>query len=328
MLNSIYANARAKAKESGLLGLNRLNRMVDTANPNDAIKILAEVGFGYGMIIDDVSQFENLIFAEEEKLCAFIHECCSSEFVKKFLLIAKDFQNAEIFMREKHLKSSFTGVRLIGGLYDVDTMKECIMTDNYSRFDKIFADALIKVDEMFVSGNYNGMKINSVFERSKFSQMCYYLSKSKNKVLKDIFRVKVDLANISISLRARDYNLVKDDFIDGGTLSERDLKSLCEDSFASLKEKFAHYSQKILILSAIDSAEKGKPLSDFEQKADDYALQYLSKYKYSFDGIFPFLLYVYYKKAELNNVRIILVGLLNGVSAGEIKKRLRLSYAG
>lgn len=38
------------------------------------------------------------------------------------------------------------------------------------------------------------------------------------------------------------------------------------------------------------------------------------------------MLYCYYKKRELENVRIVMVGLLNGMSEADIKGRLRKSY--
>ena len=48
MPNSIFANARAAALSKGLLGAERLGRMIDAPTVEDALRILQEVGFGEG----------------------------------------------------------------------------------------------------------------------------------------------------------------------------------------------------------------------------------------------------------------------------------------
>ena len=326
MQNGIYANARAKAKEATLLGVGRLNRMIDSLSAEEAVKILSEVGFGGGAVIDGAAEFETLLEKESEFLYAFIREAAPKECVKKFLLLSNDYKNAEAFMKEKHLRTDSSSMCVPFGLYQADFLKDKIMTDDYGSFSATLKKTLIAADECFVSGNTDGLKIGAIFERGKFEEM-RELSK-KDRLIAELFKVKVDIANITVALRGRNFALLKDYLFDGGTLSREELKSLCEDSFELLREKFATSLRKDFILSAIEDAEKGRPLSAFEKKADDYALNYLLKYRYVFEGTAPFVLYVYYKLAEILNVRLIIVSLSNGVSAEEIKKRLRVSYAG
>lgn len=69
MVDNIFANARAVAAETGLLGADRLNRMADCDSPEEAFKILSEVNFGDGANAD-VSDYERSIEAEEKKLAA------------------------------------------------------------------------------------------------------------------------------------------------------------------------------------------------------------------------------------------------------------------
>ena len=51
MTNAIFANARASTLQASLLGADRLNRMVDCASGDDALKILSEVNFGNGVTV-------------------------------------------------------------------------------------------------------------------------------------------------------------------------------------------------------------------------------------------------------------------------------------
>ena len=98
MIDNIFANARAIAAESGLLGIDRINRMADAATPEEAFKILSEVNFGEGASAD-ASEYERAVEAEEKKLAAFIREVSPDERLKIFLLAENDYHNAEAMIR-------------------------------------------------------------------------------------------------------------------------------------------------------------------------------------------------------------------------------------
>ena len=66
MIDNIFANARAVAEENGLLGIDRLNRMADSASPEEAFKVLSEVNFGEG-VAADASDYERAVEAEAEQ---------------------------------------------------------------------------------------------------------------------------------------------------------------------------------------------------------------------------------------------------------------------
>jgi len=326
MANSVYSNARAKALENYLLGKERLNRMAESENAEDALRILSEVNFGDGITLDNTNDFERLIDVEREKLFDFIREVAPSEDLKKYFLLKNDFHNAEAGIKAKYLKIDETKMTVSNGLIDKDLLKEKILIDEYKDFPEEMANALLKCDEAFVSGKANGAFVGRIFKQAYYSE----LSKcaSKNKALKELFAVKVDCVNIGTAMRSRDFEVTKSSMVFGGSLKEDDLKFLCEESFEVIKERFKFHKLANIIEAAATAASSEKPLSDFETLADGYALSYLKKFKYSSDGVYPFLLYVFYKLAELDNVRIILVGLLSGHSSIEIKGRLRESYEG
>ena len=74
MTNAIFANARASALQASLLGADRLNRMVDCASGDDALKILSEVNFGNGVTVASALEADLLIEAEERRYTAFVRE--------------------------------------------------------------------------------------------------------------------------------------------------------------------------------------------------------------------------------------------------------------
>ena len=88
MPNSIFANAKASALETKLLGSERLSRMIDCARPSDALKVLQETGFGEGLSVPP-SEAEKLIEAEERAFLSLAPEERS-----EFLRLARAYTEA------------------------------------------------------------------------------------------------------------------------------------------------------------------------------------------------------------------------------------------
>ncbi len=324
MANAVYSNARARALEVYLLGRDRIDRMIDCVQADDALKVLEEINFGEGASVSTALDFELLINAEKKKLFDFIRVDCPSEALKDYFLLKSDFHNAEAYVRGKHLKIDVEDMCDIDGSIDKKDLKEKIMVDDYSSFPTGLAKALAYADEEFVAGRANGMSINAVFEKAYFEEI--YLRAQKNAYLKEIYKVKADVANVSIALRLRNYNEAKELFVFGGSFSDIELKSICEEQLEAVKEKFKFCKIANMIAVAVDCVAKGQPLSDFENMAESFAVQRLLKEKYAIEGILPFIQYCFYKLTDLTNVRIVMVGLINGLDKAEIKRRLRTYY--
>ncbi len=324
MANVAYANARAKSFENYLLGEDRVNRLIECANPEDAIKILSEVNFGEGISLSSALDFEQLIFAEKKKLFSFIKEDCASTAFADFLLLKSDFHNAEALLKAKHLKIEVDDILDVSGRYDVSFMKEKIFEDDYSNFPIELKNVLSKCELDFIEGKATGASVSSDFSKAYFMQIKNCAK--KNSLVNELFNVKADVANVGIALRLRDFALAKSCFVSYGKVTETELKCLSEDQIEGLLDRFKLSYISDLISLAIESVAKGEPLSDFEKHAESYAVNRMLKQKYETGGILPFVQYCYYKLADLTNVRIIMVGLINGLSKTDIRNRIRSYY--
>lgn len=324
MANAVYSNARARVLEVGLLGKDRIDRMLDCSTAEEAVKVLEEINFGEGTVIESALDFELLIDAEKKKLFDFIREAGPDKDFGNFIMLKNDFHNAEAYIKAKYLKIDVESFTEISGTIDKAVLKEKIFVDDYDSFPDGLKKALSYCDEEFVGGRANGLKVNSAFEKYYFEEL--YKCSESNKYLKEIYSAKADQANISIALRLRNFNEAKDFFVRGGDLTDAQLKSLCEEQLETLKEKFKFYKHYNMLALAIDGAVAKKPLSEFENVAESFAVERLLKDKFSNDGILPFMQYCIYKLGDITNVRIIMVGLINGLDKSEIRRRLRSYY--
>ena len=322
MANAVFAGGRASALQNYLLGEERINRMVDATSFDDALKVLMEINFGDGFSISTPMQFEKLISIEEEKLYSFIKSTSPSKKLEEFLLIKNDYLNAEALIRAKHLKIDDDKMLVNDGIYAKEKLKDLIFADDYKGFPIPLGKALIECDNLFISGKASGVLVSNIFIKAYFEHL-YSISKG-DKILSKLYKNKVDCVNIGVAFRIRNFLKANSFFIDNGTLSTSDLKKLCDDSFDELKGyfKFSHLFKFIIL--AIDDAEKNKPLLEFEKYTDYYPVSLLNENKYSISGNLPFMRYVFNKLNDFVNIRIIMIGLINGLDKNQIKNRLRI----
>lgn len=326
MGNTIYANARAVALSKNLLGRERLARLLDAPSVEDAIKILSEVNFGDGVKLESSVEFEKLVEIEEVKFFNFLKEQGLTKAVANFFLLKNDYHNAEAFIKCKHLKIEEKGMLAQSGLIDVNLLKERIFTDDYVALPESMKGALIACDEDFVSGKATGASVNAIFTKAYFSHLFTFVGRDKN--LKKIYSFKVDCLNIGTALRSRKYSMAKEWFLPHGTLTEKDLKMLCEDPVENLKEAFRFTEYKQAVSLAVDAKLKGQPLSEFEKLTDEFALTHINKQRYQTTGNVLLIKYCLQRNAEISSVRQILVGLNNGLDKNVIRNKLREIYEG
>lgn len=326
MVNRIYANARAAALSKNLLGRDRLGRMLDATNVDEAIRVLAEVNFGDGAKIESALDFEKLLEIEEGKFLNFLKEQGLDKDVASFFVIKNDYHNAEAFVKCKYLKKDYEDMSVHSGNIDKAVLKELIYTDDYASLPKSMQKALITCDEDFASNKATGVSVNSAFTKAYFEHL-YSLTK-KDKLLKKIYAFKVDGINIGTALRSRKYSVAKDWFLKNGTLGEKPLKALCEEPLENLKQQFVFTDYKQAVSLAVDAKLASQPLSSFEKLIDELALNFINTKKYSIEGNVPLIKYCLQKQAEISAVRQILVGLLNKIEKNDIKNTLRAIYEG
>lgn len=320
MVNEYFSNARAAARSTGLLGAERLNRMIDCTSAEDALKILQEVNFGEGLSVSAAAS-ERLIEAEERAFSAFVREASPSENLTRFLLVQRDYRNAEAIMRSKYLKTDARAMVGTEGVYSLSLLEEKIFADDYEKFGKRLAEALSQADKMFVDGSATGRRINALFSRAHYRELSELAQNSK--LLREIVSLRADAVNIGVALRARNARLASEMTVAGGTLTDAQIKCLCEESDAVIAERFCRSPRRALISCALADLAEGRPLIALEKAAKGCALSVVGREKYNDAGFRPFLLYCCKKTAELENVRIVMFCLMNGVDKAVIRSRVQ-----
>ena len=174
---------------------------------------------------------------------------------------------------------------------------------------------------LFETGNVSGAAIGEIFEKA-----CYTYLKGacrKNPVLKKLLPQKADLTNILIAFRSGDKEAAEHKYLPSGKLGKETLALLFNEDKEKVEEAFKRTSYYAFVKKCLDAQKRGAPMTEAERELASLEFDFLDVKKYDLKATQPFLYYVFRRRAENQNVRIVFACRLAGLGEQEIKRRLR-----
>lgn len=321
-LDTNYTNGVIAAKEKQLLK-EKLYRLCELS-AEESFRALLDSGFGGGAeTATSVYDFEKLIEKEEADLDDFIRQYAPSSAEKEYLLSQRDFHNAKAFVKAAHLGRPVEGMLSPDGMLEKSLIADCVKSGYFSPIKQLnaYLGGACEEATAFLAEETSGAKTGEIFEKALYAHL---LQTAKRKpVLKKLLLAKADMTNILIAFRSGEETAAQEKYLPVGTLKQDKLNSLFMEDTEKAIKSFADTPYKAFVESCFSAQEKGLPYTEAEKTLAGYDVAYFSERKYELQKSEPFLYYVYRRRMENANVRIVFVCLLAGLSEQDVKKRLR-----
>lgn len=321
-MDRVFVNGLVKSKEKYLLPFSSFIRSAESESFTDAVKILKENGFGFEGEVSP-SEYEAFVSYEWDKFFDFFKKYSPFEWFTKAFTAKFDFFNAEYAVREVFASAGEDGY-MEEGIVKISDLKS-YAKDGKAEIPEYLKTPIDLSKKEFTENTATGKSIAVIFKRA----YCKFMLKTvKSKDYKEFIFHEIDALNLSVALRSKTEKEAKEQFIEGGKISEKTLLKIVkgEGEKAVYDLKRTEYGE--LLLKGLSEKKEGKALTGFERKADDFAMDKLKEKRFESEGITPLLLYCYYKLAEIKNARIVLAAKASGIGKEEIVRRLRSGYAG
>lgn len=330
-----YATARIRAIETRLMDRSKLERLMETTDSAQAIKLLSEAGYGMGSdpmenSKDGKGNVEALLSAELKKAYDLLAEILPNPEVVDLFKRRYDYLNAKLI-----LKAEFLGIDAMKSLSDMGTIKpeklyKYITDRKFNELPEIFGKAILESIDVF-SQTSDPQTIDFIMDKASFENMAADAQSIGEPFLMELIKRLADTANIRIFIRTKlisgSRELVRQALVKGGSIPE----SLYEESadkgldkfFEALKfTELAHLSEEL-----VEAVKHPNGISHIEKVLEDSITQFLKKSKFVAMGIEPVVAYLFFKETEIKNARLIITGQVNRIPQETIKERLRMGYA-
>ncbi len=324
-----HAVGRIRVRENKLLSRQRINRLIEAADLEEQLQILADSH--YGEFLEGVKTAEGVEEALEDFLAGvydFLEEICPNEDIITFLRLKYDFHNLKVLLKTKYQEKNAEHVWSKIGFLDVEMARQQIEEGRYERLPEIYRPAVAKAAENFEEF-HDAQEIDIILDQGLYHEWLGLAKSIKNAYVNELTRSSVDIANLKTFLRAKNLRRKKD-FADkaifsGGFIRREKLLDLFTRPLTELVTalRVSPYGD---ILSAVVEEEEKANLAVFDKLADNFLLLLVKKAKYIAVGMEPLFGYTFAIETEVTVVRSALLGKLSGVPKTTIKERVRELY--
>ncbi len=294
-----FTNGVIAVKEKTLLGEKLLRFPEQTAG--EVLRALSESGFGGGE-----SDPEAIFAHEEGVLDDFIRTYAPGEAEKSYFLLPRDFHNLKALYKAEKLGISADGMLAPEGMYPIAELKE-MLEEGKSPVPEIAEEA-------------TGAEIGAAFDRAEFQHL--FRICMLRPVLKRLLIARADMTNLLTAFRAETEEEARALFVDGGKLKEKDFALIFSEDPEEREHALMKSPYRAFYAECLAAKEKNIPFTEAERMKEEAEIAYFFDRRFALSGKEPFLYYVFRRRAEIRNVRTILICLNAGVNEREIRRRL------
>lgn len=324
-----FADAYIGSFVRNLMSWQDMMRLASCKDLSTAESILQEFGYGEAKELYE-GDIEWFIRREQNKLFNLIYDTLPDRKELALCLFPYDYHNVKVC-----LKSEFLGIipseDLLVSTGDIDWKRVVAMVRdrNYMFMPVNMKNAIIEATDLFGRGG-DPQEIDIILDKACYKDMLQAAEETKEEFLIGIVKLQIDILNLKTFIRLRQiekpWSFFQKVFLEGGNISEQFFISCYEEPYGQIADKLGPYGLKEAMTEGGRDLKETGDFNLFEKLCDDALMEFNKKAKYLSFGIVPIAGYWYAKEIEIDNLRIILTGILIGSSAEQISERLREPY--
>jgi ATP synthase, subunit C len=323
--NFIQSSVRIRHAEKKLLTKQQLQRLADAKNLEDAIKLLNETSYSSELSkLDRPENYEQVLSEVLNKTYKEAMEISPDKSLVEILSCKYDYHNLKVLVKENILKEKFDSMYCMLDENEIEAFRELALK-NDEGLSKDFKECLD-----FFETTKDPQDIDIFLDKKYFEKVLSLAEGFKLEMITEYFKAMIDFINLRTFIRCRKQNQVKETLekvlIKGGDVETDKILEMFYEDIEILPIKLKAYKIGRVLSKIVEEYKNTNSLNSFEKSMDDYLVEIVRKAKsihYGAEVIFSFL---FAKELEIKNLRLILVGKVNGLSADFIKERLREVY--
>ena len=315
----IYAVARIRSAELGLLDQEAMKAVIDAPSAEEAMQVLSEKNYGSG----ENASYEEMFTAEREKLWALIDEIVKDRSILDVFRIPSDYNNLKAAIKESVLEKEYPGIYMEEATVEPKEIRTLVRERRYGELPERMQEIAREAHDLFLrTGDSQLCDIH--VDRACMEAMLSAAEETENELLRGYAALFTGASDIRIAVRAaltgRDNAFLDTAMCECGILNIDALKTASRNGIEAI----------CTFLSTTDFSdavpELRKSVTAFECWCDNHIIEEIRGELYESFGIGPIAAYIIAKQTEMKSLRIILSGKENGFSEKMITERVRETY--
>jgi len=317
----LFLTSMLRAREVGMIDMEKIDRMLDAPGFDDAAKVLADCGYpdvsGMGM-----GQIDEVLEAHRSEV---FYEISGFEYALDLLDLFRlkyDYHNVKVLVKSSGVNTDASHLLSGSGRTGVKELSEAFVTGQRGDLPPLVAEVMASATGI-LSRTGNPQLADIEIDKAYFSELSLIVEKLKNDFITDYVKLLIDSANLRTTVRlirtGRDKDFLKTALITGGNINVEQIVSAFDDNVMA---PFAGDALATAVRLG-DEAKKGGTQTLFELACDNAVLNRVTDTLFISFGPAPVIAYLAKLEWEITVVRMILTGKYTGISKDVIRERLR-----
>lgn len=324
----IFASSRVRSVEKYLLSRDKAEAMIDCKAPEDALKILYDLGYGDGSEIFTASEFESLLGEEIKKAFSFIEGIAPDKSELYPFYYPFDYHNLKVLMKAEFMNIDPRGFLIDIGTIPANQMEISVRERNFVGLTDKMANAILEVVDVFARTS-DPQAIDIIFDKTLYREMMDS-AVGGNKFIIDYVRLQIDIINLKSFVRIRQmgksWDFFSHAFIAGGKIQDKLFIASFDEPYELFSERLVPYGLHLPMMEGGAMLKETGRFTSLERLCDNALIDFAKSAKSISFGIEPLAAYLIAKEIEVRTVRIIMTGLVQGLSKDSIGERVRETY--
>ena len=317
----LSVSARIRAMENRLLTADRMDRMIEARDNEEAMKILAECGYtGAGTLEEFLAQARADVFKD-------LSSAVPDPRLAEVFQLKYDYHNAKTLLKAKATGADPERLLLDGGRYTPQYLLDGWRREDLRGCADLYRKAITQA-RVVLEEEKDPQGADLILDRACFEEMAQLAKDLKSKYLQGYVRLSVDVANLRTAVRVcrmgKEGEFLRQVLLPGGSVSEQSIVSAHGDGLGEV------FQSGPLAQAAVLGAKLSQPgsgaLTAFEKACDDALTDYLTSARLIPFGEEIVIGYLYAREQELTAIRAIFAGRAAGLDGDTIRQRLRKTY--
>lgn len=322
----IQASVTTRVFEKSLLTKSDFERLIESDDINEAIRILQETKYKEEVAkLEKAQNFERALDLMLIEFYKDIYKMTKDKEVVDLLALKYFYHNVKVAIKEHIIGESLEYLYYDIGDFNVDLLRKSFEMGSDNEFAVIAKEALGMYEE-----EKNPQVADIFIDKKYFEHLLRIANNSKVELFSKYVRNLIDFTNISTVIRSkrqdRSVEFLKKVLISGGDIEIKALENLFNTEFdenASVLKSQEFYK---FLKAGIEEYKQTGSMSEFERQRDNYFMELVKKVKSITYGPEILFAYLYARETEIKNIRMILISKLNKTESSSIRERLRDIY--
>ena len=314
-------SARIRAMENRLLTAERMDRMIDARDREEAMKVLLECGY------PDGADLEEMLARARAEVFKDMTSAVPDPRLTQIFQLKYDYHNLKTILKSRAMGLEPDRLLLDGGRYEPEKLLEDMRREDLRDCSDAFRRAGTLARKV-LEEEKDPQRADLVLDRACYEEMADLAEKLDSSFLRGYVKLSVDVANLRTAVRVsrmgKEGGFLRQVLLPGGNVSEQALTSVRGESLGDVFQ--AGPLAEAAALGAKLALPGGGPLTAFEKACDDALTDYLAAARRIPFGEETVIGFLYAKEQEFTAIRAIFAGRAAKLEGDVIRQRLRKTY--